>query len=1070
MHGRGGWWLVALAWGGLSLAANAGESTLGLEVSELYMSRLAAWKLSPLPEKKDVKIDGELGEWAGLNGIDLPALPSQLQMAKWAGEGDLSARIQAAWDADNLYLAVAVRDDAHFPEGGNNMWRGDSIQIGFGPEEGYAASVAPEALGRNGGYGPEFGVACLNDKALVQRWQAGRGELGPETVQAAVKRTGDRTVYELALPWKAIYPGRPATPFPFNVIVNDNDGQNRRGWIEMTPGIGKTKAPEQFGLAALAEPDAAKTALLTLKVPPSATARGRTLKFPALAYLPHREAIGQAVVEVKTAAGKTVASVKSQRPLPLGVTPLEVSWQPDESLAKQDYVVSLKVGQAAVEKPVTIFTKLAFTEAAGPAQAALTALESAVKAAQAANRPADYARAALAIGRRFLKIAQNKADVGLVAEAIADAQTLAELAAAQTRELDQGGGAARVVPDPRLDRVEIRDGNFWAEGKPVMLVGAMGFGELRQDLDSYREYGFNNIDGDFYSQAAFRMLTGENQFDEKAIPGLLEWTNKFAQLNLTTAFNPTLHYFPFWAMKKYPDITGGLEVDCLPDWSGRGMTAGKQTKEYGGFFPFAVDSENLRRLVGQYYAKLMPELAKTPGFGVTWLMNEPTYKSTDPHYVGMFRAYLEKKYNGDLAALNRTWGTELKSFAEADYPREPGTPAKFDWLTFHQDQVAGWFEWLAAEAKKHYPQAVLSNKPMAWTLLQPELGIDFEREAELWEVPGCDAGRSPISADYSFDWAEAVRLFDFQKSIAPNKPLTDLEYHYVHWPNVSAEYVRATYFHSYLHGLRKSEFWYWSQGTLDPEVNGGAGSQDTAWSQPKVAWGTATAALDLRRLSPYVAAFPGRPEAFIYFSRPSLYLNQEATAKTLEAVYEAANGLDAPLGFATDKLIRSGRLAGAKLLIVPGANYVEADVLQKIEEFAAGGGKVLLVNDCLGRDEYGRPRERQFAGATGALKVAGQKPEELVAACEAALTAAGVGRPVRALGQDGRPAWPVECRAAEVNGERIVYLIGLNKTTQAVTLKTDKPFANWEDLITGETGAAGSLAVQPLDVRLLRLK
>ncbi len=31
-----------------------------------------------------------------------------------------------------------------------------------------------------------------------------------------------------------------------SLLVNDNDGKGRKGWVEWTPGIGVTKNPSQF--------------------------------------------------------------------------------------------------------------------------------------------------------------------------------------------------------------------------------------------------------------------------------------------------------------------------------------------------------------------------------------------------------------------------------------------------------------------------------------------------------------------------------------------------------------------------------------------------------------------------------------------------------------------------------------------------------------------------------------------------------------------------------------------------------------------------------------------------------
>ena len=55
------------------------------------------------------------------------------------------------------------------------------------------------------------------------------------------------TVYELFVPFKAIgLSDRPGSVFQFNLIVNDNDGGGRKGWIELAPGLGTDGAPEKF--------------------------------------------------------------------------------------------------------------------------------------------------------------------------------------------------------------------------------------------------------------------------------------------------------------------------------------------------------------------------------------------------------------------------------------------------------------------------------------------------------------------------------------------------------------------------------------------------------------------------------------------------------------------------------------------------------------------------------------------------------------------------------------------------------------------------------------------------------
>ena len=96
--------------------------------------------------------------------------------------------------------------------------------------------------------------------------------------------------------------------------------------------------------------------------------------------------------------------------------------------------------------------------------------------------------------------------------------------------------------------------------------------------------------------------------------------------------------------------------------------------------------------------------------------------------------------------------------------------------------------------------------------------------------------------------------------------------------------------------------------------------------------------------------------------------------------------------------------------------------------------------------------------------------DALVTALEQAYQWAGVSRPVRALTPQGRPAWPVECRVAVVDGRRVCAIVGLNREPVTVRLEAQPPVRGWEDLITGRRGKGRTLTVKPLDVSLLRLE
>lgn len=75
-----------------------------------------------------ILVDGNLGEWAAFPAIAIDQLT--LGAERWSGPGDLSGTVRFAWDADNLYLAIERRDEAHVQANtGDALFRGDSIEL-----------------------------------------------------------------------------------------------------------------------------------------------------------------------------------------------------------------------------------------------------------------------------------------------------------------------------------------------------------------------------------------------------------------------------------------------------------------------------------------------------------------------------------------------------------------------------------------------------------------------------------------------------------------------------------------------------------------------------------------------------------------------------------------------------------------------------------------------------------------------------------------------------------------------------------------------------------------------------
>jgi hypothetical protein len=153
----------------------------------------------------------------------------------------IAATLWFAYDPDRLYLALDVQDETHaqpYTDGG--MWQGDSLQFGVAPH-------APDVTGF-----PEFTVGRTEAGTQVYRNVQPDGESGlHDATDAQVRHENGRTVYEVGVPWSALPVSPAEETIRLSLLVNDNDGDGRRGWIEWASGIGSAKDPQQFRPATL---------------------------------------------------------------------------------------------------------------------------------------------------------------------------------------------------------------------------------------------------------------------------------------------------------------------------------------------------------------------------------------------------------------------------------------------------------------------------------------------------------------------------------------------------------------------------------------------------------------------------------------------------------------------------------------------------------------------------------------------------------------------------------------------------------------------------------------------------
>ncbi len=217
--------------------------TLGIEGTGLGATMPVPVLLVPaLPAGRfDRPADITLNERASV--VNLHANVPQREHRLWRGPEDLSAQAWIGRQGDRLALRVVVRDDKHVQNHpAADAWQGDSVQFAVAVPG--AAGFWEFILARDGASGAPLIANSIHPP--------GTADAALQTT-LATSRDGDRTTYEASWPLAALglTAERVRAGITIDLLVNDDDGEGRNGWIELSPGLGYSKEPNRFPLISL---------------------------------------------------------------------------------------------------------------------------------------------------------------------------------------------------------------------------------------------------------------------------------------------------------------------------------------------------------------------------------------------------------------------------------------------------------------------------------------------------------------------------------------------------------------------------------------------------------------------------------------------------------------------------------------------------------------------------------------------------------------------------------------------------------------------------------------------------
>ncbi len=189
------------------------------DVAPSQVTSEASQDIIPVHKKTDITIDGNADDWAGVDSREISIYTDYSSVPQ-----TISGEIRYAYNDDYFYFLMNVEDDVHYPISAGSYWNGDGLQF---------------TICRPGEtFGTAYGVVYDDNNDITV-------EFGDTALVPKTKREGNKTVYEVAIPWSAYFGEIPPVVL-FCAIANDNDNDLRRGCIDVAPGISMYKDSQLF--------------------------------------------------------------------------------------------------------------------------------------------------------------------------------------------------------------------------------------------------------------------------------------------------------------------------------------------------------------------------------------------------------------------------------------------------------------------------------------------------------------------------------------------------------------------------------------------------------------------------------------------------------------------------------------------------------------------------------------------------------------------------------------------------------------------------------------------------------
>ncbi len=1018
----------------------AGAKDIALRVIEQHPME----KVFFCPTRK-IRLEGDASPWK-----DVPAIPlgkehlnnmvslgierQEAAELSWTGPDDLSGLAQFAHNENTLFVRLRITDNVHVAYPGEGMWKGDSVQIAFDTLNDKSTNYGPDDY--------EYGAALVQGEVNTVCWAKAHG-CKSGTITARITRENNVTEYVLAIPYDSLTPFDPQNGIlGFSFLVNDNDGPNRKGWLQLTSGIGDGKNPSSFASLLWTDQD-----------------WGFSLDGDGLGLIPAAEDVVASLtlaattelgdtpvqMDIKNEARETVFSQSMTKTISPGVT--KFSWVIKAGvLPPGTYSLEGTVGDGVFTE--TKKTRVTIVSKADVLQKLQTRLDK-VKQQQAEmmKRAAEleskqkgsggYTSATAAVVEVFLPTITGtlkKADpewkeIELVSGQLTELDEIVSRTPATLIVPEYVSGTAGVRGTSILGTVRI--GDQVIENRPVIFQGFNLYLRQYHQLGLLRRCGFNLVQTEIGISSVFPQ---DNTPTEGYVAAIRQFLDKAGELGVAVDILLAPHYYPEWMARKYPKLM-----------------------ERGWYYSDAPEN---RELLKQYIDYVVPRLKDSEGLFSICLANEPgiieSWVRACPESLVKWRAWLARQHGG-VENLNVVYGTKYASFNDVPPPAamNENNAAWQDWSWFLQENFADWHGFLADGVHGVDPSIPVHTKFLIdWILLEPDKHVVRLPEllSRVTDMNGHD------------EWGTIWSSFcsDLQTSVA-DKPVFNSENHLIqdHYEGyIAPNSISLSLWQQVLHGLCASAMWAWDEyNPQDP--SGTSCFTGNILSRPACLTTAANAAMDMMRLSPEITQLQNQSADILLLWSPSDITLQPAITSLILKVYDAAHLLGRRVGFVTEQQLENGVDIPGTMLIVPGTVHLSDQAFAQLKHRCEKKPfDLILVGDaCLSINEYGQARSDTLPPA---LKLKADMAtrvmwEQLYSRYPPAIR----------LLEEGLPAWNIEYRSAKTEQGLLVILLNHENRARTIQIDAGGETSPWMDRLREQT-AENPVELEAQGVRLLQ--